>query len=170
MDYPITLEHDDNRTILVGFPDFPEAHTFGDDEADALVRAQDALATILDVYIADRRPIPRPSVRRGQPRVPVPALIEAKVRLYEAMREAKVGKAELARRLHWHLPQVDRLFDIRHRSRLDQLEAAAAVLGKRFTIGVSSLTIGDGVPAISRRARSRRGSRPRRPPVRRTRV
>jgi antitoxin HicB len=169
MDYPITLEQDDNRTILVGFPDFPEAHTFADDEAEALERAQDALATILDAYIADRRRIPRPSVRRGQRRVPVPALIEAKVRLYEAMREAKVGKAELARRLHWHPPQVDRLFDVRHRSRLDQLEAAAAVLGKRFTVGVRDLPIGDFEPAASRRARPRR-ARQRGAVVRRTRA
>jgi antitoxin HicB len=34
--YPVTLEKDDNGTILVGFPDVPSAHTFGDDEADAL--------------------------------------------------------------------------------------------------------------------------------------
>jgi antitoxin HicB len=140
MEYPVTFERDDNDTVLVSFPDFPEAHTFGDDEDDAVVRAQEALATILEAYIADRRRIPSPSARRGHRRVPVPALMEAKVRLYEAMREANVGKAELARRLHWHLPQVDRLFDVRHRSRLDQLEAAAAVLGKRLTVGVSELT------------------------------
>jgi antitoxin HicB len=168
MDYPVTLERDDNDTILVHFPDFPEAHTFGDDEDDAIVRAQDALATILDAYITDKRPIPPPSVRRGHRRVPVPALMEAKVRLYEAMREAKVGKAELARRLQWHLPQVDRLFDVRHRSRLDQLEAAAAVLGKRFTVGVSALTVRAGVPKLSPHARRRRIARPHRAPRRKS--
>jgi len=30
------------------------------------------------------------------------------------MRAARVRKAELARRLIWHLPQVDRLLDLRH--------------------------------------------------------
>ena len=45
MDYPVTLERDDTGTILVSFPDLPEAHTFGEDESDALERAKDALAT-----------------------------------------------------------------------------------------------------------------------------
>ena len=37
----------------------------------------------------------------------------AKTALYEAMREQGVGRAELARRLRWHLPQVDRVLDLR---------------------------------------------------------
>ena len=52
---PVTLERDDNGTILVSFPDLPEAHTFGADESDALERAKDALATVIDAYIKDRR-------------------------------------------------------------------------------------------------------------------
>jgi antitoxin HicB len=59
--YPIVLEWDDNGTLLVSFPDIPEAHTFGEDEADALARAQDALATALDARIRDHESIPRPS-------------------------------------------------------------------------------------------------------------
>src|SRR5262245_17943296 len=102
MEYPITLSRDDNGTLLVSFPDFPEAHTFGDDAADALVHATDALATIIDAYIKDRRDVPRPSEVRSRYHVRVPALIEAKLALYEAMRTARVGKAELARRLDCH--------------------------------------------------------------------
>ena len=45
--------------------------------------------------------------------------------------------AELARRLGWHLPQVDRLFDLRHASRLDQIEAAARVLGRHLEVRVA---------------------------------
>ena len=97
MDYPVTLTPDDNGTVLVTFPDVDGAVTFGDTIAEALARAPDALATILEAYIKDRRPIPPPSTRRTKHRVAVPALIEAKIRLYEAMRVAKVGKAELGR-------------------------------------------------------------------------
>ena len=57
--------------------------------------------------------------------------------LYTAMRTAKIGKAELARRLNCHLPQVDRLLDLRHASRLDQLEAAFGALGKQLSVQVS---------------------------------
>ena len=108
MDYPVTLERDDNGTILVSFPDFPEAHTFGEDEADALVRAKDALATAIDAYIKDRRDIPLPSAVVAHHKVTTPAIVEAKLRLYEVMRARKVNKSELARRLDWHPPQVDR--------------------------------------------------------------
>ncbi len=66
--------------------------------------------------------------------VTLPALTEAKLALYGAMRAQRVGKAELARRLNCHLPQVDRLLDLLHSSRIDQLEAAFRVLGKRITI------------------------------------
>lgn len=156
MNYPIRLEPDDNGTILVSFPDFPEAHTFGENRADAIVRARDALATVLEAYIKDRRAIPAASVRPRQRRVAVPALIEAKLRVYEAMRAANVGKAELARRLRWHMPQIDRLLNVRHGSKLDQLEAAVAALGKRLTIGIDDLQ----VPSTHRRRRESR--RPRR--------
>lgn len=135
--YPVCLEPDSNKTVLVSFPDIPEAHTFGEDEQEALVRAVDALETALMMYIEERKDIPRPSrVRKKDRWVVLPALTEAKVSLYQAMREAGVRKAELARRLHCHMPQVDRLLDLRHASRLDQLEAAFAALDKKLSIEV----------------------------------
>ncbi len=50
------------------------------------------------------------------------------------MRSARVGKAALARKLNCHLPQIDRLLDLTHNSRLDQLEAALLALGKRLVV------------------------------------
>ncbi len=155
MEYPVELERDDNDMVLVSFPDFPEAHTFGDDDAEALRRAQDALATVIDAYIADRRDIPAPSSLRRRPSVTVPALVRAKIQLYEAMRQAGIGKAALARRLDWHLPQVDRLFKMTHSSRIDRLEAAFRALGKRLVVSVEEM------PTPSRR-QGRRPARRRR--------
>jgi len=91
MDYPVTLKRDDNGTVLVSFPDFPEAHTFGEDEADAVLRARDALATVVDAYIKDRRDVPLPSATVTKHRVAVPALVEAKMRLYEIRLRADAG-------------------------------------------------------------------------------
>ncbi len=53
---------------------------------------------------------------------------------YREMLAQGVRKAELARRLGWKAPQVDRLFDLGHASRLDQLEAAAKALGKHIDV------------------------------------
>jgi antitoxin HicB len=68
--------------------------------------------------------------------VSLPALSVAKIALYEIMRSASVGKAELARRLGWHLPQVDRLLDLRHASRLDQIETALRALGRELHVEI----------------------------------
>jgi antitoxin HicB len=42
-------------------------------------------------------------------------------------------KADLARLLEVHQPQVDRLFDLNHASKMDMLSAAAGALGRRLT-------------------------------------
>ncbi len=132
--YPVTLKREGSR-VLVGFPDFPDVHTYGDDEPEALTRAVDALETYLMAVIEDREPIPAPRrTKRSQRSVTLPALTEAKLGLYRQMRAAGIGKAELARRLHCHLPQVDRLLDLGHGSRLDQIEQALLAVGKRLTI------------------------------------
>jgi antitoxin HicB len=140
MRYPVTLTRDDNDTIVVTFPDVPEAVTYGDTRDEALARAPDALLTIFDAFMKDRRPIPPPSpVASGHPAIDVPALESTKIALYQAMRTADISKSELARRLHWHPPQVDRLFAIRHGSKLDQLEAAFGALGKRLVVDVQDM-------------------------------
>jgi antitoxin HicB len=138
MRYPVTLTRDDNDTFLVTFPDVPGAVTYGQTVAEALARAPEALATVFEALIKDRREIPPPS-RITKHSVEVPALVTAKVCLYDTMRTAKVGKAELARRLDWHLPQVDRVLNVKHSSQLDQLESAFAALGKRLTVEVTDL-------------------------------
>ena len=49
--------------------------------------------------------------------------------LYMICSRRGVSRAELARRLEWHREQVDRLFRLDHKSRLDQMEAAFEALG-----------------------------------------
>jgi antitoxin HicB len=135
--YSVKLLKDTNGSFLVDVPAIPEAHTCGDDRQEALLRAIDAIETALMGYIEDRRTIPPPDAplsRRNY--VILPALTEAKLALYQTMRTARVGKAELARRMHCHLPQVDRLLDLRHKSRLDQIEAAFKSLGRRLVVDI----------------------------------
>ena len=133
--YPVKLTRDDNGTILVTAPDLPEVSTFGKDATDALVRAADAIATALQGRITVREKIPAPSApRRGQRLVALAAIVAAKLELYRAMIETKTRKADLARKLGIHAPQVDRLLDLDHRSQLDQIEAAARAIGREFHI------------------------------------
>ncbi len=135
-DYPVVLTPDDG-TIMVTFPDVPEAITFGVDEDEALMYAVDALETALSFYVDARKPLPSVSQpAQGQKTVRPSALECAKLGVYQAMTEQGIKKAELARRLGWHMPQVDRLFDLKHASKMDQLEAAASALGRQIEIHV----------------------------------
>ena len=131
--YPVTLEAD-SEYILATSPDFPELTTFGDDRDEALMRAVDAFEEAIAARIHDSREISLPS--SGEPRVTLPALTTVKVTLYQGMFEQGIGKAELARRLGWHISQVDRMLDLQHHSRLDHLDAALSAIGQRLQIGV----------------------------------
>ena len=139
--YPIILE-DDDGTVLATSPDFPELTTFGDDREEAVARAVHALEEAIAARIHDRRDIPLPS-QEGTCAV-LPTLTSVKVMLYRGMREQGIGKAELARRLGWHLTQVDRVLDVQHRSRLDQLEAALGAIG--FQLHVTAAVTSSLVP------------------------
>ena len=130
--YPIHLEPDDNDTLLATSPDFPELTTFGDDRDDAITHAIDALEEAISVRIRYGEDIPLPSP--GEDCAILPALTEAKVMLYQGMRDRGIGKAELARRLGWSLTQVDRAMDINHRSRLDDMDAALRAVGCQLAV------------------------------------
>jgi len=135
-DYPVTLTPDGD-SLLVTFRDVPEAITFGANKDEALRQAVDALETALSFYVDSRKPLPVASKpKRGQHTVRLSALEGAKLGVYQAMTEQGIKKSELARRLGWHMPQVDRLFDLHHASRLDQIEAAARVLGRHLEVRV----------------------------------
>ena len=142
--YPITLE-DDDGTLLATSPDFPELTTFGDDRDEAIARAADALEEAIAARIHDRKDIPTPSL--GDTCAVLPTLTSVKVMLYQGMRDQGVGKAELARRLGWHMPQVDRVLDVQHRSRLDMMDAALGAIGQRLHV-TAAVTAGSPAAAV----------------------
>ena len=139
MNYPVSLEPDDNGTILVTFPDIPEAITCGADEVDALTHAEDALVTAVSIYIQDRRDVPNPSAPAGRKTVSLSLLGELKLALYRAVRAKGWRKADLARALGVDAKIVDRLLDLRHSSTVVQLEAGLAACGCRAEIETREL-------------------------------
>ena len=76
--------------------------------------------------------LPAPSAPAGRRLVP---LVAAKAEVYRAMRAAGVSTAELARRVGVSPQQAQRLFDIHHASRLDQIDAA---LGRRLVVATEA--------------------------------
>jgi antitoxin HicB len=139
VEYPALFESDPKGGILVTFPDFGFA-THGDSEIDAYGMARDLLIHILSDRIVDKQDIPRPGKvrnKRGRMRlVALSALTAAKIALYEELRASRISKSELARRMGQPKQQVERLFNLRRASRMDQVELAFAALGKRLSIKV----------------------------------
>jgi antitoxin HicB len=126
--------------FVVTFPDFDWGVTQGDTEEEAAAMAADALTMIVGDYIEKGKPLPAPGKHRGQKYrlIQLPALPAVKAELYVAFVESGIRKAELARRLGISKGNVDRLFNIRHSSRIEQLDAAFRAIGKELTIQVSS--------------------------------
>lgn len=136
--YPATLMPDLDGGFTVTFRDVPEAITEGDSREEALLRAEDALESALAMYVGAKQPLPAASpATPDEVMVPLSALGMAKTALYDAMRDQNVGRAELARRLRWHLPQVNRVLDLRHASKMEQIETALAALGLRLIVDVA---------------------------------
>ena len=135
--YPIVITPDrPTQTLVVTVPDIPEAGTFGEDEAEARVRAVEAIEAAIGGLMQLGRDIAPPSPAAGRPTVTLPAITAAKLAVYRALRETGTSKAELARRLGWHRAQVRRLLDVERGTRMDHLERALAVLGKRLDVRV----------------------------------
>lgn len=136
--YPATVEPDTGGQWLVTFRDVPEAITSGASKDEALAHAPDALETALSFYVESGKDLPRPSKgRNGDYEVWPSAHLHMKFAVYQSMRDKGVSKAELARRLGWHAPQVDRLLDLDHATRTDNIEAAIEALGLRLDVSVT---------------------------------
>ena len=140
--YPCTLTPEvDDGGYSVSLPDVPEALTCGDDRAQALEKAADALAVALSFYVDGRRDIPVPSdVAPGQELVAVPSVVAAKLALYTAMRSQNLTQVELAKRLGISQSAVRRLLDVRHRSHIGQIEAGLRAVGRELVVGDRALS------------------------------
>jgi antitoxin HicB len=138
MEYPAIFEPAEEGGFIVKFPDFAWGVTQGDTYHEAEEMAADAIRTMIRELIRQGKVVPRPSKRRvrRQRMIRLAALDAAKAELYAAFQASGMRKAEFARRLGIPKTTVDRLFDLDNHSRLDQMEAAFAVLGKRLSIEV----------------------------------
>ena len=133
--YPIEItEAADGFTVTA--PDVPEMVTCGATAAEALASAPDALVSALSFYIDEGKPVPHSVASHGQG-VAVPVLVAAKMALHEAMLKQRISNVELGRRMGQGENAIRRLRDLLHRSHIDQVEAALALLGLQITAEVA---------------------------------
>lgn len=122
----------------VTFPDVPGAITHGENITNAREMATDALEVILGRYITKGEDLPVARTKRGKGGhwIEPSALAQIKLALYVEFRRAHVSKTGLARKMGIAKQQIDRLFDLQHSSRVEQLEGAFRAIGKTLTISV----------------------------------
>src|ERR1700690_1724607 len=90
-DYPVTLDRAAEGGLVVSFPDVPEAITQGEDEAEALARARDALETALEFYTGEGEKVPTPSTAKRRKHVVRPTVLFCmNLAIYQAIRDKKV--------------------------------------------------------------------------------
>ena len=132
--WPVDLKPAEEGGFIVNFPDLPNGWSQGETREEALAQAEDLLDEMILGSMAQNEDVPPPSPAKGRPVLALPPLTAAKFEAYRAMRAAGLNKRQLAERLGWQPSQVTRLFDGRHASRLDQIEAALHALGRRLVV------------------------------------
>ena len=152
-EYAVKLAAAEEGGFVVTCRDLPQLVTQGEDEADALREAADAMDEVFAAYVQDGLPFPAPTkARRSERLVSPPAETIAKAALYVAMREAGISKVQLARKLGVDEKEVRRLLDPHYGSKLPRIAQAIDALGRRLVIGLETADEGRSgrAPAIVR--------------------
>lgn len=137
--YPCDLTSDADGSLVATFPDVPEAITGGAHRSQTLSLAEDALATALAGYVHQKRDVPEAGQPLpGQPVIPVPTVVAAKLALYTAMRAQRITKVELARRLGISESAVRKLANPDHRSHIGQVHRALRAVGQSLRVEVTA--------------------------------
>ena len=133
--YPCVLNPEEEGGFYVVFPDVPGALTCGDDRAESLELAEDALTIMLStyVYMDEDIPVPSPAVDK-QELVAVPPIPAAKLALYTAMREQGITAAALAERLGIDDSAVAKLLDPDRYSHFSAVTKALKAVGRRLVV------------------------------------
>ncbi|MBC6626175.1 type II toxin-antitoxin system HicB family antitoxin [Pseudomonas sp.] len=132
--YPLEL-HQEATGVWLSCPDIPEMNASGDTLGEAFAEALDGFESALSLYVEQRRAIPRASAPSDPALVlRLPALTVAKIMLWNAMVDEGVNRAELARRMGVSRQVSERLVDFLHASKIEQVERALGLLGRRLSL------------------------------------
>jgi antitoxin HicB len=127
-------------TLVVSFPDVPEAITEGKGEAQARANAEDALGLALLSYPQRGLALPKPRARGAKlVSIAVEPEIAAKLALLEAIRERGLSKSAFARLIGRDEKEVRRILDPRHSTKLSTLSEALRALGQQMVIKTERL-------------------------------
>jgi antitoxin HicB len=127
----------DDGSLMVTFPDVPEAITFGADRREALRMGAEALGLALRGYLADDRPLP-PRRAEGALMLAPHADDTLKIALVETFRDSGLSVDAFRERLGVKDWEAAALLDPDRINDIDEMEDALAALGQRLRITVEA--------------------------------
>ncbi|EAT6910373.1 TPA: hypothetical protein G8W54_003916 [Salmonella enterica] len=139
--YAVKLEHDpDTESWIATCRDLPLFNSVGDSVDDALLESVDGAIVALSIEIDARRPIPAASQpEEGEYVIHLPVLVVMKAALHNAMIATGTRKSDLARSMGMKGPQIDRLLDVCHSSKVETVELALQQLNRTVQVSVDKV-------------------------------
>jgi len=132
MRYPVEVLPN-SRGFIVFCRDLPDAEGRAPTRREAFEACQDALIRVFEEYFSSREAIPLPG-DTGNDFVIVPSSVTAKVLLLNEVIEQGVSNTELAKRLGLPRQEITRILNLNHATKIDTIQKALFVLGKRLEI------------------------------------
>ncbi|EAR6582715.1 hypothetical protein EW272_19270 [Salmonella enterica] len=139
--YAVKLEHDpDTKSWIATCRDLPLFNSVGDSVDNALLESVDGAIVALSIEIDARRPIPAASQpEEGEYVIHLPVLVVMKAALHNTMIATGTRKSDLARSMGMKGPQIDRLLDVCHSSKVETVELALQQLNRTVQISVNKV-------------------------------
>ncbi|HIB1524646.1 TPA: hypothetical protein ACWV6C_000026 [Salmonella enterica subsp. enterica serovar Muenchen] len=139
--YAVKLEHDpDTKSWIATCRDLPLFNSAGDSVDDALLESVDGAIVALSIEIDARRPIPAASQpEEGEYVIHLPVLVVMKAALHNAMIATGTRKSDLARSMGMKGPQIDRLLDVCHSSKVETVELALQQLNRTVQVSIDKV-------------------------------
>jgi antitoxin HicB len=131
--YFARFEPGEEGSVVVSFPDVPEATTKADSEAYGIVQAQaqEALGRALLSYPMRGRAVPVAKAKgRGLVPIVVDPIVFGKIAVLDGFRASGITKSELGRRLGRDEMEIRDILDPRHRTKLSTLAEALLWLSR----------------------------------------
>jgi len=132
MRYPVDVVHGHSGFIIY-CRDLPEVEVVGKTRESALTDCPAEIMKAFETYFSARNPIPMPSLL-GETFVEMPASLTAKVLLLNEIIRQEITNAELAKRMGLSRQDVTRILDLSHTTKIDTIQKALLVLGKRLEL------------------------------------
>ena len=130
----------EDGTEIIKCRDLPELLSWPEDGETLEQWAKYAVEDCIAFRIKDGEIIPEASdPEPGEYVVKLTTSEEAKILLHNEMVKGNISRAEFARRANMRLPDVTRLLNIKHQTKLDTIASALQVVGKQLKLSVVSI-------------------------------